>query len=400
MLRTDFPIFDTHPDLVFLDSASSAQKPKFVIDAISNYLETSYSNIHRWAYDLSQESSLLYERAKTKIATLLWLHSYHEVVFTYNATYAFNLISRSLIKTGILVHWDHILLSRADHHANIVPWQIIAEEYGIIIDWIDLHEDGTIDYSSIERQINNVKVLSLSGASNVTGEILDLEKIKTIRNSVSHFPLFIIDGSQRFPHITTDMVKYGIDIFVATWHKIMSDTGIGFFAAKKELLQTFIPALCWGGAINHVSTDGYEPAGLPFRHEPGTPHIAWAVSLLAALEYIDAIGWFKRIENYEQELIAYALWYIKKLPKSIRLIGSLEEKNRLGVFSFVFEDFHPNDVAEILADANICVRSGHHCTDPLHHVLGVRGSLRMSLYIYNTKSDIDIFFQKLQSILD
>lgn len=399
MFRSDFPIFTTHPDLVFLDSASSAQKPKFVIDAISKYLETSYSNIHRGAYDLSQESSILYERAKWKIATLLGLHSYHEVVFTYNATYAFNLISRSLIKTGKLLRWDHILLSRADHHANIVPWQILAEEYGIIIDWIDLHDDGAIDYSSIEKQINNVKVLSLSGASNVTGEILDLEKINSIRNNSPHFPLFIIDGSQRFPHMSTDMFKYGIDIFVATWHKVMSDTGIGFFAAKKELLQWLVPAFCWGGAINHVSIDWYEPAGLPFRHEPWTPHVAWAVSLLAALEYIDSIGWFEVVERYEKELIQYALEYIEKLPKSIRLIGSAENKNRLGVFSFAFEGFHPNDIAEILADTNICVRSGHHCTDPLHNALGIRGSLRMSLYLYNTKSDIDLFFQKLQSIV-
>lgn len=403
MFRSDFPIFENKPNLVFLDSASSAQKPKQVIDAMSSFFANSYANIHRGAYDLSMESSLLYERAKEKIAEFLGADSYHEIVFTYNATYAFNLIARSLVKTGILKKWDIVLLSKADHHANIVPWQIIAEEYGVVIEWVNLHTDGTIDYADLENKAPHAKVISLTGASNVTGELLDLERVSQIveasKIQSKNNGIFILDGSQRFPHMGTDVAKYGIDIFIGTGHKVMSDTGIGFFYARRELLKTMIPAFGGGGAINFVHEDGYEPAGLPFRHEPGTPHISGAVSLLAALEYIESIGGFATIEKYEQELVEYTLEKIRELPSSIRLIGSKSPENRLGVFSFSFHNHHPNDVAEMLADEGICVRSGHHCTEVLHNHLGIGGSLRMSLYLYNTRADIDRFFETLVKVV-
>lgn len=399
MFRSDFPVFSNHPNLVFLDSASSAQKPKIVIDAISHFFASNYANIHRWAYDLSMKASQLYEEAKESIAQHLGLNAYYEVVFTYNATYAFNLVSRSLIKTGKLKKWDRVLLSKADHHANIVPWQILAEEYGILIDWIDVYPDWTINYIDLEKKIQWVKILSITGASNVTGEVLDIDWVSEIIQKQETPPLWIMDGSQRFPHMETNMSQYGIDIFVATGHKIMSDTGIGFFAAKKELLQELVPAFCWGGAINHVTTEEYKNAGLPFRHEPGTPHIVGAASLLASMNYIQSLGGFGAIETYEKELVDYVLEKIKDFPDSIQLIGSRNAKNRLWVFSFVFESHHPNDIAEFMADNNICVRSGHHCAEPLHRAIGAQGSLRMSLYIYNTKWDIDRFFDVLKHFL-
>ena len=176
MFRHDFPIFQKHPDLVFLDSASSAQKPKGVIDAISGYLSSSYSNIHRGAYDLSMESSILYDKAKRAVAKKLSCRS-DEIVFTYNATYAFNLITRGLVKSGMLSKGDTVLLSKVEHHANIVPWQILAEEYGIQLDWVELHDDGTIDYDSLAEKLPQAKILSITGASNVTGEILDLDRV-------------------------------------------------------------------------------------------------------------------------------------------------------------------------------------------------------------------------------
>lgn len=226
MFRKDFPIFSVHPDLVFLDSASSAQKPKIVIDSIADYLSKSYANIHRGAYDLSQQSSTLYDAAKKSLAQKLSAESAAEIVFTYNATYAYNLLSRGLIKSGFLKKGDIVLLSRAEHHANIVPWQILVEEYGVIIEWIDLHSDGTIDYDSLSRKLPFAKILSITGASNVTGEILDLDRVKMIFDMLSVRPLFLLDGSQRFPHMATDVVKYGIDFFIGTGHKVMSDTGI------------------------------------------------------------------------------------------------------------------------------------------------------------------------------
>jgi cysteine desulfurase / selenocysteine lyase len=435
MFRHDFPIFQTHPDLVFLDSASSAQKPTAVIEAMSEYFRSNYSNIHRGAYDLSMESSILYDKAKQAVAKKLSARA-DEIVFTYNATYTFNLISRGLVKSGMLKKGDTVLLSKVEHHANIVPWQILAEEYGIQIDWIELHDDGTIDYDSLSEKLPHAKILSLTGASNVTGEILDLERVKGIFDNLgfqtpfvkggrgdlasgkseqnpqsaieqadSSFakeltrPLFILDGSQRFPHMATDVAKYGIDFFIATGHKVMSDTGIGFFYGRKEILQKMSPAFCGGWAINSVSTEWYEAAGLPFRHEPGTPHIAGAVSLLASLDYIDSIGGYETIESYEKELTEYALERFATLPSSIRLLGGKNPENRLGVFSFVFENHHPNDVAELLADAGICVRAWHHCTDPLHHSLGIWGSLRASFYIYNTREDVDKLVEVLKGVI-
>ncbi|MBP6981635.1 aminotransferase class V-fold PLP-dependent enzyme [Candidatus Gracilibacteria bacterium] len=401
MFRKDFPIFSHNPDLVFLDSASSAQKPQGVIEAISRYLSTHYANIHRGAYDLSLESSRLYDEAKKVISQKLSAASYTEINFTYNATYAFNLVSRGLVKSGLLKKGDIVLLSRAEHHANIVPWQILVEEYGIVIEWVDLHGDGTIDYDSLNKKLPLAKVLSITGASNVTGELLDLDRVKMIFNTLSTKPFFILDGSQRFPHMATDVVKYGIDFFIATGHKIMADTGIGFFYGRKDILQKMSPAFCGGGAINSVTSEGYEPAGLPFRHEPGTPHIVGAVSLLAALEYIDSIGGYGVIEKYERELVEYALNRFQEsgmYEKGIRLIGSKNPDHRLGVFAFTFADHHPNDIAEILADAGICVRAGHHCTDPLHQTLGIRGSLRASLYIYNTREDVDTFIDVFMGV--
>ena len=397
MFRSDFPIFTSHPDLVYLDSASTAHKPQRVIDALSHFFANDYANIHRGAYDLSMESSGLYDRAKSAVAKKMGATP-AEIVFTYNATYAFNLIAQSLVKSGYLTKGDTVLLSKVEHHANIVPWQIIAAEYGIRIDWVELHPDGTLDYDSLEQKLPNAKVLSITGASNVTGEVLDLGRMKGILDSLEQKPLFILDGSQRFPHMETDVLQYGIDFFVATGHKVMSDTGIGFYYGRKDLLQKMDPAFCGGGAINSVTTEWYTPAGLPFRHEPGTPHIAGAVSLLAALDYIDSIGGFATIEKYEQELTEYALELFSTLPSSIRLLGSKNPENRLGVFSFVFDGKHPNDIAEALADAGICVRSGHHCTDVLHTALGIWGSLRVSLYLYNTREDVERLVERMRTI--
>jgi cysteine desulfurase / selenocysteine lyase len=201
------------------------------------------------------QSSLLYEKAKKAVARKLHASSEAEIVFTYNATYAFNLIAQGLVKSGFLQKGDTVLLSKVEHHANIVPWQIIAAEHGILIDWVELHDDGTLDYISLEQKIPHAKVLSITGASNVTGEILDLARVTAMFDGLEQKPIFILDGSQRFPHMETDVVKYGVDFFVATGHKVMSDTGIGFFYGRKELLQKMDPAFCGGGAINSVTLE-------------------------------------------------------------------------------------------------------------------------------------------------
>ena len=395
MYKNHFPLLATHPEIVFLDSASSAQKPQKVIDEMSRFFQYDYANIHRWAYDLSERSEILYDASKEKVREFLHANSRHEIVYTYNATYAFNLLARSLVKSWLLVKWDRILLSVLDHHANIVPWQMIAEEIGITIDWIPVTPEGILDLSDLESQVKWVRVVSVTAASNVTGAITDIAKIRDIVKKEDPNTLLVIDGSQSFPHFSLDVVALDIDAYIATGHKVMSDTGIGILYAKKSLLQKMQPALAWGGAINSVTQIGYEAAGLPYRYEPGTPHIAWAISLLAALEYIESIWGYDAIASHERELVVYALERIATLPHEIRLIWPKSPEDRLSIFSFAFSGRHPSDVADILAEKGICVRVGHHCTEPLHLYFWVDATLRMSLYIYNTKGDIDRFFRAL-----
>lgn len=399
MFRNDFPVFTTHPDLVYLDSASSAQKPKAVIDAMQTMMEGKYANIHRGSYDLSEMAEEIFESSKEYVRKAIGAQSRHEIVYTYNATYAANLLARSLVKSELLVKWDRILLSLLDHHANIVPWQIIAEEYGIEIDWIGVTEDGRIDSSDLERKITGAKLVTLTAASNVTGAVTDFATIRDIMSKAQTKPLLVVDASQALPHFSLDVVSSGIDFLFATGHKVFADTGIGMLYGRKDLLQKMLPALCWGGAINAVSTTGYEPAWLPYRYEPGTPHIIGAASLLAAFQYIESVGGYSVIEKYEKELTEYALEKIRLLPPGVRLIGPRESDYRVWVFSFAFDHHHPRDIADTLADAEICVRAGHHCTEPLHTSLGLPATLRMSLSIYNTRDDVDRFIEELKSAI-
>lgn len=399
MFRNDFPVFTTHPDLVYLDSASSAQKPRAVIDAMQTMMEGKYANIHRGSYDLSEMAEEIFESSKEYVRKAIGAQSRHEIVYTYNATYAANLLARSLVKSGLLVKWDRILLSLLDHHANIVPWQIIAEEYGIEIDWIGVTEDRRIDSSDLERKITGAKLVTLTAASNVTGAVTDFATIRDIMSKAQTKPLLVVDASQALPHFSLDVVSFGIDFLFATGHKVFADTGIGMLYGRKDLLQKMLPALCWGGAINAVSTTWYEPAWLPYRYEPGTPHIIGAASLLAAFQYIESIGGYSVVEKYEKELTEYTLEKITLLPSGVRLIGPMESDYRVWVFSFAFDHHHPRDVADTLADAGICVRAGHHCTEPLHTSLGLSATLRMSLSIYNTREDVDRFIEELKSAI-
>lgn len=392
MFQSDFPLLLNHPGLVYLDSASTAQKPKIVQDAIWEIMKGKYANIHRGSYILSEMSETLYEASKDALKIMIGAESRHEIIYTYNATYASNLLARSLVKSGLLTRGDKVLLSLLEHHANIVPWQIMSEEYGIVIEWVGVTHDGRIDYEDLERKLPWARLVSLTAASNVTGSILDFTRVQWLLDACEQRPIFVVDASQGLPHFSLEVAHYGIDFLFATGHKFMTDTGIGFLYGKKEHLKKMNPALCWGWAINWVTENGYEAAGLPYRFEPGTPHIIGAASVLAAAEYIESIGGYSEIEKYENSLVVYALEKIRELPPSVKLIGPKDPKLRLWVFSFAFEQHHPRDIADVLAEKNICVRAGHHCTEPLHHHYGLPATLRMSLYIYNTKADIDAFF--------
>lgn len=395
IIKKDFPILKNN-DIVFLDSTSSTQKPNFVIDWINDYLKHSYSNIHRGMYDIAKISEDLYTKSKQKVCEIIWSNSFREIIYTYNANYAVNIITQTLRFNKFLKAWDKVLLSIVEHHANIVPWLILKQEIWIEIDYINIDENYDLDLEDFEKKYDEtVKVISVTHVSNVTGQIFQIEKIWTKKRDDT---LFIVDASQSIPHFNLDVKNINCDLLVFTWHKIMSDTWIWVIWWKQKLLESLKSVFSWWWAISNVEKNCFYQTWLPDKFEPWTPNITWAVSLLRAIEYIENIWWYKKIEEIEKELIEYALEKFNS-NSQIKLIGSKNQKNRLGVFSFVVDWIHSLDIAEFLANKNICIRAGQHCAEPFLTCLWLKHTCRMSLYIYNTKEDIDIFFESLEKAI-
>ena len=395
--KKDFPIFKNNPWLVFLDSASSSQKPEIVINGVKDLFENNYANIHRWVYDLSQESESIYQNSKEKVKNLINAKSKKEIIYTYNSTYACNIITQSLWKSGKLKKWDKVLLSVSEHHANIVPWLMLKEEVWIEVEFIDIDENFTIDIEDFDKKYDEkVKVVSLTYVSNVLWWINDL---KSISKKLREDTYFIIDWSQSVPHFKTDVSDLNCDFMFFTWHKILADTWIWVLYWKEDLLRELKAPISWGWAISLVSKESYKEAELPEKFEAWTPNISGACSLLKAIEYIESIWWYSAIEKHENELIEYTLKKFSEL-KWIKLYGSPRSENRIWVFSFSVEWVHHSDVSDFLAEENICIRSWKHCTEPLMDYYWEIWSNRMSLYIYNSKEDIDKFFDALKKCIE
>lgn len=393
-LRWDFPIFNNNPDLVFLDSTSSTQKPEYVIKGICEYLANSYSNIHRGLYDIAIESEKIYFDSKKKVASFLNAPDFKEVIYTYNSNYALNIITQTLRLNKVLKAGDKVLVSIVEHHSNIVPWLILKEEIGIELEFVKIDENFDLDWEDfVSKYDEKVKVISLTHVSNVTGQVFDLEKIGKFKREDT---LFVVDASQSFPHIKVDVQKLNCDFLFFTAHKIMADSGLGIIWGKSELLNKYKPIFSGWGAINEVKEWCFKSGAIPFKYEPGTPNISGALSLLKALEYIENIWGYEAIEEIENELIKYSLEKFAQRPH-LKLIGSKHLKNRVGVFWFYIEGVHSLDIADTMAEHNICIRAWQHCTEPFMDYLGIKSSARMSLYIYNSKSDIDTFFEILDA---
>ncbi|MCX6823325.1 MAG: aminotransferase class V-fold PLP-dependent enzyme [candidate division SR1 bacterium] len=398
-MKKDFPVFKTNPGLVFLDSAASSQKPKYVIDGVSEFVASSYANIHRGSYALSEKSEDAYHASKTKVAEFLNVKA-NEIIYSYNATYAINLIAQALCKSKYLEKGDVVLVGIRDHHANIVPRQSLSEEYGFVVKFINIRSDYTIDRQDFNKKYDKkVKVVACSHISNVTGAIYDVSKIK------EHLRLdtfFLVDGSQSVPHIPVDISKIGCDCFVFTAHKMMGYTGLGITYLAKEWIKKLQPLISGGGAIHDVDINDYTPASGVDKFEAGTPNIIAAVSLLKALEYIQKIGGMNRIWTHEQQMTAYVLakFLVLEKAKKLELIGPRDVASRVGVFSFILPKIrNTTTVGEKFAAKKIAVRCGGHCAYPLHKHLNKAGSCRMSLYLYNDKKDIDTFFAELEKMV-
>ncbi|MCP4437009.1 MAG: SufS family cysteine desulfurase [Actinomycetia bacterium] len=387
-IKADFPIFTnrTDPPLVFLDSAASSQKPTAVLQAMDHYYENDHANVHRAAYDLAEAATNALEGARAKVARFIGAPATEEIIFTKNATEAINLVARSWGGAN-LGPGDAIVLTQLEHHADIVPWQQLAAERGFEIRWIPLTEDSQLDLSELDLLLDGAKLVGLTAMSNVVGTITPVKRITEAAHAAG--ALVCLDACQSVPHLPTDVTDLGVDFMAFSGHKMCGPTGVGVLWARRELLEAMPPFLGGGGMILDVRLDGFIAAELPAKFEAGTPPVAEAVGLGAAVDYLSALG-MDAVRAHEIELTAYAMRTLtERLGDDLNIHGPAEPDQRGGVMSFAYAGIHPHDLSQVLNQSGVCVRPGHHCAKPLMRCLGVGATARASWYIYNDEDDID-----------
>ncbi|MXW42480.1 MAG: SufS family cysteine desulfurase [Acidimicrobiia bacterium] len=372
--------------MVYLDSAATSHKPKPVIEAITDYYERLNSNVHRGSYQLAVEATEALEQARKKVAQFIGASSDAEVIFTKNATEAINLVARTWGYAN-LGHGDPVVITELEHHANIVPWQMLVEDRGIELRWIPIDCHGHLDLTNLDRLLDGAKLLSVAAVSNVLSTINPVRQLADAAHNAG--ALMLVDASQHTPHLPTDVGEMNADFIAFTGHKMCGPTGIGVLWGRLDLLEAIPPFLGGGEMILNVTKEGFSTAEVPWKFEAGTPPIAEAVGLGAAVDYLSALG-MPQVRVHEMSLTEYALRTLKgRYGDSITIHGPSEPAERSGVLSFEYKSVHPHDVAQILDRAGICVRAGHHCAKPLMRVLGCAATSRASIYVYNDESDVD-----------
>jgi cysteine desulfurase/selenocysteine lyase len=396
VLRKDFPLLrrSVHDKpIVYLDSASSALQPQSVIDAMDHYYETTHANVHRGVYATAEESTRLYENARVAAGRFIGSkHPAAEIVFTKNTTESLNLVAHSWGRTNLKAG-DAVLLTELEHHANLVPWLMLGEEIGLEIRHLPVDDDGRLDLSNLDRLLDGVKLVGVSAMSNVLGTIPPVAQIAAAAHAVG--AVVVVDGAQLVPHAPVDVTTLGADFLAFSGHKMLGPTGIGVLWAHRELLEAMPPFLGGGGMILDVKLDSFKAAPPPARFEAGTPPIAEAVGLHAAIEYLDAIG-MDRIRAHELALTDYALATLEdRLGADCRVFGPPAGPDRGGVMSIAYKDVHAHDLAQVLDQYGVCVRPGHHCAKPLMRKLGVQATARASLSLFSEEHDIDVLIEGL-----
>ena len=398
LIRADFPILERQVrgrDLVYLDSAASSQKPTVVLEAMDTYYRTTHANVHRGVHTLSEEATAQYEGARAKVAQFIGACCPKEVIWTRNATEAINLVAYSWGRAN-LRQGDHILLTEMEHHANLVPWQILAAEKGLVLDFIPVADDGTLHLEGLTRRLTpRTKLLAFTAASNVLGTLNPVEEMTQAAHRVG--ALVLVDGAQSVPHLAVDVQQLDIDFMAFSAHKMLGPTGIGALWGRRELLNAMPPFLGGGDMIREVHLRSFKPSELPWKFEAGTPAIAEAIGFGAAVEYLEALG-MDAVHAHEQEVTTYALARLSEI-KGLRILGPSADR-RGGLVAFTLGDIHPHDIAGALDTMGIAVRAGHHCAMPLHERLGIPASARASFYIYTTRAEIDALVDGLESVLE
>ncbi len=394
-LRNDFPIFRKKingKDLVYLDNASTTQKPYSVIDSITDFYSNYNSNIHRAVYQLAEEATKMYEQSREKIANFINARP-EEIIFTRNTTESINLIAHSWARLNLKKD-DGVAITEIEHHSNIVPWQILSQEIGTRLEYVGIDENGFLDLEHMIELISSkkIKLVSLSHMSNVLGTIVPIEKIIRIAHE-NGIPV-IVDGAQSVPHMPVNVKNMDCDFLVFSAHKMLGPTGVGVLYAKKEHLDKMKPFLGGGDMIKEVFKFHTDYNEVPYKFEAGTPNIADVVGFGAAIEYLEKIG-MENIRKHEIYLTDYALESMLSL-KYVTIYGPRDPNERGGVISFNIADIHPHDLATIMNNHGIAIRSGHHCAQVLMQRLDVPATSRASFYIYNTKEEIDRFVNAIK----
>jgi cysteine desulfurase / selenocysteine lyase len=387
-VRADFPILkvEVYPGvpLIYLDSAASSQKPEAVIQAMDDYYRSYHANVHRGVHRLSEMATTAYEAARVTVADFIHAAEPAEVIFVGNATEAFNLVANSWGRTNI-GEGDEILLTEMEHHANIVPWQILAEEKAAIVRYLPILSDGTLDLGRLDEFLTEkTRLFSFTAVSNVLGTINPIGQLVSAAHAVG--ALTMIDGAQLVPHMQADVQSLDCDFLAFSSHKMCGPTGIGVLYGKRDLLEDMPPFLGGGDMIRRVTFEGFTPNELPWKFEAGTPRIAEAIGLGAAIKYLSALG-MDAVHEHEQYISNYALESLSEIP-GLTLLGPSGTQHG-GLASFTLDGIHPHDIAEVLDKDGIAIRAGHHCAMPLHHRLGINSSARASFYVHTTLDEVD-----------
>ncbi|WP_326599653.1 cysteine desulfurase [Streptomyces sp. NBC_01803] len=401
-IRKDFPILDrtVHDGkpLVYLDNAATSQKPRQVLDALNDYYERHHANVHRGVHVLAEEATALYEGARDKVAAFINAPSRNEVVFTKNASESLNLVANMLGWADEPYRVDsgtEIVITEMEHHSNIVPWQLLAQRTGAKLKWFGLTDDGRLDLSNIEEVITErTKVVSFMQVSNVLGTLNPVDKI--VRRAQEVGALVVLDASQAAPHMPMDVQSLGADFVAFTGHKMCGPTGIGVLWGRQELLEDLPPFLGGGEMIETVTMSSSTYAPAPHKFEAGTPPIAQAVGLGAAVDYLHAIG-MDKIAAHEHAITRYALDRFAEVP-DLRIIGPVTGEDRGATISFTLGDIHPHDVGQVLDEQGIAVRVGHHCARPVCLRYGIPATTRASFYLYSTPAEVDALVAGLEYV--
>jgi len=397
-VRADFPILSREVNgkpLVYLDNASTSQKPRAVIEAISRYYENTNANIHRGIHVLAEEATAQYEEVRVKVARFIGAPDPRAVIFVRNTTEAINLAARTWGKAN-LKPGDEIVVTEAEHHSNLLPWQMIATDTGAKVRAIPITDEGVLDLPAARALIGpKTRLVAVAHMSNVLGTINPVKELAELAHA--NGALILLDGAQSVPHLPVDVGDLGCDFLAFSSHKMLGPTGVGVLWARRELLEPLDPLFGGGGMIREVWIDRATWADVPERFEAGTPNIGGVIALGTAIDYLSDLG-MKNVRSHEVEVTDYALKALRDLGDDVRVFGPSDLSQRGGVVSFYYRDVHPHDVATVIDQEGVAIRASHHCCQPLMRRLGVAATCRASFYVYNRKAEADVLVRSLNQV--